>query len=370
MKLLPIKPQPPVTRSRIGVRYLAARHSARYDFSDRRRRRKKRPQNGFDRPSPVGNNAAMKHRFLPTVLVLLGAATLLTPAAFAKDKKKNKDPEPQSNLDANGVDRNPELHNYAPPPQQYQQVRIKIENKTGQAVGVFYVSPRGSLENLTEVPADGKKHEIASLPGQTWLFKIGRQVIQQYQATAEPKQSITVGGGGGGGGYAPPPAPYPVYPAEPPPPRYVGRGGFAPEVGARAAFLRVHNDARAQVRVAPLRWDPDCAAAAQDWADQLAQRDRGLVHSGNPQYGENVWAGSGRDFSPADAASAWLSERRNYDGGPFDQSNINAGHYTQMVWSRTTGVGYGIARSARGTIYIVADYAPPGNLLGQRPYGR
>ena len=316
----------------------------------------------------------MKHRFLPTVLALLGAATLLTPAAFAKDKKKNKDTEPQSNLDANGVDRNAGLHNSNNGPQtqidQSVRVKLRIENYTGQPVALYYVTPGGTTENYGQLPADGRRVEVISFARQTWFFKLGRQVIQQYQATYDSKQNITVGGGGGdrdfggrdGGGYAPP-VPYPV---EPP----IQRRGFAPEVGDRAAFLRVHNDARAQVRVAPLRWDADCAAAAQDWANQLAQRDRGLSHSGRQDYGENVWVGSGRDFGPADAASAWLSERRSYDGGPIDQSNISAGHYTQMVWSRTAGVGYGIARSARGTIYIVADYAPPGNLLGQRPYGR
>ncbi len=312
----------------------------------------------FDLGLSARNNAAMKLRSLPALIALCGAATLLTPAALAK--KKDKDKEPANYLDANGVDRNPNLHNYVPP-QQNQQVKLKVENNTGQVVGIYYVSPRGTAENLGELPPDGKKHDLVSYAGQTWIFKIGRQVIQQYQATADPKQSFALGRAGGGG-YAPPVV---QYPPEPPVRR---GGGFAPEVGDRTAFLGVHNDARAQVRVAPLRWDAECAAAAQAWANQLAQRDRGLVHSGSPDYGENVWAGSGRDFTPADAASAWLSERRNYDGGPIDQANLNAAHYTQMVWSRTTGVGYGIARSSRGTIYIVANYAPPGNALGQRPY--
>ena len=315
----------------------------------------------------------MKMRFLPLSFALLGAALLLTPAALAKDKKKDKktDQEPQTNLDQYGVNRNPDSGREPVQLYETQQVRLRIENNTGQVVGLYFVSPRGTVENLGELPADGKKHEINAFAGQTWIFKVGRQVIQQYQVTGDSKQSIALGGGGGGrgyvngggGGYAPPPATY----REDPP----IRRGFAPEVGDRAAFLRVHNDARAQVRVAPLRWDPGCADAAQDWANTLAQRDRGLGHSGQQDYGENVWGGSGHDFTPADAARAWLSERENYDGRPIDENNFGRiGHYTQMVWSRTTAVGFGIARSARGTIYIVADYAPPGNALGQRPYGR
>ena len=325
----------------------------------------------------------MKTRSLLTSLALLGALLACTPAAFAKDKKKSKEKEPTNNLDANGVNRNQDAGRQAPV-YEAQRVTLKVENNTGQVVGIYYVSPQGTTENLGELPADGKKREVPSYAGQTWIFKIGRQVIQQYRATGDSKQSISLGGGGGGGGYrgdggggyggggggggyAPPPAPYVV---DPPVRRGGGGGNFAPEVGDRAGFLRVHNDARAQVRVAPLRWDPGCADAAQGWANTLAQRDRGLSHSGRQDYGENVWGGSGRDFGPADAARAWLSERDSYNGGPIDESNRNVGHYTQMVWSRTTAVGYGIARSARGTIYIVANYAPPGNMLGQRPYGR
>ena len=315
----------------------------------------------------------MKTRSLHTSLALLGAALLLTPAAFAKDKKKDKNPEPTNNLDANGVNRNPDSGREPVVLYQAQPVKLKVENNTGQVVGIYYVSPRGTTENLGELPADGKKHDINAFAGQVWVFKIGRQVIQQYQATADSKQSLSLGNGGGGGGgnngggggyYPPQPAPYPVDP-----PIRRGGGNFAPEVGDRAAFLRVHNDARAQVRVAPLRWDPGCADAAQEWANTLARRDRGLVHSGRQDYGESVWGGNGGNFTPADAARAWASESARYNGGPIDENNFGrVGHYTQMVWSSTTAVGYGIARGASGTIYIVANYAPPGNALGQRPF--
>ena len=153
----------------------------------------------------------MKLRYLPVFLALLSATTLLTPATFAKDKKKTAPPSNldengvdrnqgvRNNLDENGVDRNQGLHNYAPQSQEYQQVRLKIENRTGQVVGLYYVSPRGTLENFNELRPDGKRQEVIAFPGQTWVFKIGRQVIQQYRATGEPKQSI----GGGSGSYTP-----------------------------------------------------------------------------------------------------------------------------------------------------------------------
>ena len=298
----------------------------------------------------------MKMPSLLPSLALLGATLLVTSPAFAKkkDKDKDKDKAPQTNQGANGSGR--------PAVAQAQSVKLKVENNTGQVVSVSYLSPQGTLDRVGELPADGKKHEINAFAGQTWVFKAGKQVVQTYQATNESKQSLNLRGGGS----APQPAP-----AAPPLQRNVDRENGAPEGGERAAFLRVHNDARAQVRVAPLRWDQDCADAAQGWANTLAQRDRGLSHSGRRDYGENVWAGSGRAFTPADAARDWGSEISSYNGGVVNETNVQAvGHYTQMVWSGTTAVGYGIARSARGMIYIVANYAPPGNMLGQRPYGR
>ena len=40
------------------------------------------------------------------------------------------------------------------------------------------------------------------------------------------------------------------------------------------------------------------------------------------------------------------------------------GHFTQVIWARTTKVGVGIARKGN-FIYVVARYSPPGNYLSQ-----
>jgi pathogenesis-related protein 1 len=44
------------------------------------------------------------------------------------------------------------------------------------------------------------------------------------------------------------------------------------------------------------------------------------------------------------------------------------GHYTQMVWRSTTQVGMGQASCPGGALVIVAEYNPPGNYIGQKPY--
>ena len=44
------------------------------------------------------------------------------------------------------------------------------------------------------------------------------------------------------------------------------------------------------------------------------------------------------------------------------------GHYTQMVWKNTAQVGIGQANCAGGGSVIAAEYHPPGNYMGEKPY--
>lgn len=132
----------------------------------------------------------------------------------------------------------------------------------------------------------------------------------------------------------------------------------------RSEFMRVHNEARAQVGAPPLAWSQELADFAQQWAEQLARRDTMQHRQDNP-YGENLCSGSHVDAGGA--ARMWLAERSSYDANAVREGNYDGvGHYTQMIWRGTTAVGYGIARSGRNT-YIVANYAPPGNIMGQQP---
>lgn len=153
--------------------------------------------------------------------------------------------------------------------------------------------------------------------------------------------------------------------------RHPAKSGSA---GARALrkaeakdFLSVHNAARATVGVRPLRWSARVAAHAQRWAEHLAAIDR-LKHRPAPRlYGENLAAASRRKFTTGDAARLWLRERGRYRAR-FLTGGWRTGHYTQMVWRTSTEVGCGIARAADGTVYVVANYSPPGNIFGQSAY--
>ncbi len=144
-------------------------------------------------------------------------------------------------------------------------------------------------------------------------------------------------------------------------------------------FLTVHNDARAEVGVAPLQWSDDLAQHAQLWADELARRYSGagqklehrrFTRSNAPApdespYGENLgWASGDPNWSAADSALGWLAEKSDFLNRT---PNKQVGHYTQAVWANTTQVGYGIAKVG-GQTWVVGSYNPGGNFVGQLPY--
>ncbi|MBD9724565.1 pathogenesis-related family 1 protein [Streptomyces sp. ID-01-6.2a] len=132
-------------------------------------------------------------------------------------------------------------------------------------------------------------------------------------------------------------------------------------------FLSVVNQARADVGVPPLVWDESVAAQARSWA-RVRVADCELVHS-DSRYGENLAKGSNPRYSLADAARLWLDEKSDYDR-PSNScvDDRECLHYTQLVWHGSTRVGAAKARCGNGWTYVVANFDPPGNWVGRRPY--
>ncbi|PIN16202.1 Defense-related protein containing SCP domain [Handroanthus impetiginosus] len=124
-------------------------------------------------------------------------------------------------------------------------------------------------------------------------------------------------------------------------------------------YVDAHNAARAQVRVGPIAWDETYVNSRLG--------DCNLVHSGNKQYGENLAAGSG-DFTGRAVVNLWVAEKRNYN---YNSNSCFGGeclHYTQVVWRNSVRLGCARARCNNGLWFISCNYAPPGNVVGQRPY--
>ena len=141
-------------------------------------------------------------------------------------------------------------------------------------------------------------------------------------------------------------------------------------------MLAAHNVVRGRAGVAPLTWSDRLAAHSQEWADTLWARKQ-FFHRPNSTYGENLFEVTGAIASPAQVVSAWAAESRNYDYSSNRCRGV-CGHYTQIVWSTTTGVGCAQTNCTTGSpfgtfsngdwTYSVCDFSPPGNYVGESPY--
>ncbi|RWR76439.1 LEAF RUST 10 DISEASE-RESISTANCE LOCUS RECEPTOR-LIKE PROTEIN KINASE-like protein 2.4 [Cinnamomum micranthum f. kanehirae] len=130
-------------------------------------------------------------------------------------------------------------------------------------------------------------------------------------------------------------------------------------------YLNAHNAARNQVGVGPLVWDNTVAAYAQDYAKQR-MGDCSLTHSNGP-YGENLFWGSGAEFTATQAVNSWVNEKQDYDYNTNTcAAGKQCGHYTQVVWGNSTRLGCARVKCDSGAIFITCNYDPPGNYVGSR----
>lgn len=142
-------------------------------------------------------------------------------------------------------------------------------------------------------------------------------------------------------------------------------------------YIDAHNAVRAAVQkpttysgtwsdLPPVAWSEEIATSAQDWADQL--RDTAgcrLMHADGSGYGENLAAGG--DIGAQRAVDMWAGEKDNYRYSPTYELQTNTGHYTQIVWRKTSEIGCASANCS-GSSVVVCRYRPPGNYIGQQPY--
>ena len=150
----------------------------------------------------------------------------------------------------------------------------------------------------------------------------------------------------------------------------------------KAEMVNAHNKWRSQVGVSNLVWSNKVAVVAQSWANQLKNEGCAMRHSSRTQrqgYGENlywasavIWSNGRRDVqnvSSTKVVDSWGSEIADYH---YSSNSCNpgavCGHYTQVVWNRTTKVGCGMAIcDDKGQIWV-CNYDPAGNYVGVKPY--
>ena len=150
-------------------------------------------------------------------------------------------------------------------------------------------------------------------------------------------------------------------------------------------ILTLMNRERAAVGVPPLVWNDTAAAHAKAWAEYLAAGKAGalgVAHCGAVPGSEQIescthhegedlvwYAPHDANRSAADWLNFWLSEKKDYHGGPptgFAPGEPVTGHYTQIVWNTTKSVGCGIAVMSSGVLGVT--HASSGDIMSCRFY--
>ncbi|UNI17461.1 hypothetical protein JDV02_003802 [Purpureocillium takamizusanense] len=145
-----------------------------------------------------------------------------------------------------------------------------------------------------------------------------------------------------------------------------------------SAILNSTNVYRAQHNASAVSWNDTLADFASDYlsssssssSSSSASSDadsssgdggcRQFAHSGGP-YGENLAMG----YPNATASvAAWGDERERYDFGEQGFGEAT-GHFTQLVWRNTTAVGCGRRLCGEKGWFLVCEYWPRGNVVGE-----
>lgn len=140
---------------------------------------------------------------------------------------------------------------------------------------------------------------------------------------------------------------------------------YTDDLDFRTSILNSTNFYRYEHSAGFLYWNTTLAAYAQEYSSKCEWQ-----HS-HGAYGENL----ARGYTNVTAAvEAWGDERKDYD---FSTSNPTGfteptGHFTQLVWlsTQSTGCGWTDCDGQNGLdgVFLVCEYWPPGNLIGQDNY--
>lgn len=145
------------------------------------------------------------------------------------------------------------------------------------------------------------------------------------------------------------------------------------------SMLEEHNTLRAAVGVPKLRWSDALARQATAWAAKLKKSGCAMQHS-RGTLGENLYWASARKtggksipqpITEKEVIASWATEKSWYSRAADTceaPPGKTCGHYTQIVWEATREVGCAKAICNDSSQIWVCNYAPAGNVLGQRPY--
>lgn len=149
----------------------------------------------------------------------------------------------------------------------------------------------------------------------------------------------------------------------------------AGEPAGLSGITAAHNVVRANASPTPspallaLTWSTSAATQAESWAAQCQWK-----HSGANGFGENIYASAGQGVTGQKVVDSWAGEDKDYNYETGACSGV-CGHYTQIVWRKTTQLGCAVHECSTGSpfsnfpnwTFVVCNYTPPGNS-GGKPY--
>lgn len=145
----------------------------------------------------------------------------------------------------------------------------------------------------------------------------------------------------------------------------------SPNSAARE-FLEGHNQARASVRVGPLKWSETLANATgrvvRYQRDKMGCR---FAELNGIKFGANQFFGGGASgWTPRMAVDLWVGEKQYYNYTANScAAKQSCGSYTQVVWRNSSELGCSQANCVKEmATLILCFYNPPGNYVGERPY--
>ncbi|XP_055620122.1 uncharacterized protein LOC129764730 [Toxorhynchites rutilus septentrionalis] len=132
-----------------------------------------------------------------------------------------------------------------------------------------------------------------------------------------------------------------------------------------------HNEYRMRHGAPALSISSELCEYASQWAKHLASTNE-LYYQTGTNYGQNIFCCPANslltDLSGQEVATYWYSTSRRYDY--FKEShllhtNVNSGHFSQMVWRASRYFGVSKSISKTGKLFVVAYYYPSGNVMGE-----
>ncbi len=156
----------------------------------------------------------------------------------------------------------------------------------------------------------------------------------------------------------------------------------------KSEILKTHNDLRKNHFDAPLKYSDVLEESSKKWALHLAKKENcKMVHS-HGEFGENLfWASAQVRKTKRSDEKKWhivssaqkIDERKpvqdwyneiifyNYEKNTCKKGEM-CGHYTQVVWKKTSEVGCGAYMCDDKSQVWVCQYKKAGNIVGQKPF--